>query len=372
MGTGAILRIFKKTCHLCRNVGILKFMKAKWVGVLLSLVLGVMLVGCGETEKSYTDQGMDALEALDFATANTLFESALAAGEDAQLAYRGQGMALLGLDQYQQAQTAFENALAQSKGRVRKIEYDISYYLAVAQVKGGQLQEAYDTYTAIIGMNERDAKAYYLRGKVSLAMGDLGAALLDFDQAVVLAPTDYDTYILICKDLTNAGYESEGLAYIQRAKNTDYRKSEYQMGVFHYYAGEYEDARTCFENSRGKKDSKDLITYLGKTYEALGDLNYATSLYTDYLTEHPDEAELYVLLGRVKMQLQDYEGALSAFDAGIATGDVTYMQSLKFDEIVAYEYLLDFKKAAVLMQEYLNEYPNDETAKREYDFLKTR
>lgn len=340
----------------------------------LITICTLFLAACGqEKEKSYVDQGMDALEALDYEKAASCFDAALNAGEDAQLAYRGRGMAMLGLSRYQDARVAFEQALLQSDGRVRRIEYDISFYLAVAQVKNGDLQDAYDTYCAILAMNDADADAYYLRGKVSLSMGDLGSALQDFDQSIILAPTDYDGYIRICKDLTNAGYEQEGKAYIQRAMNTDYKKSEYQMGVFHYYVGEYEEARTCFENSRGKKkDTKDLILYMGRTYEALGDLNYATSLYTEYLAEHPDETELYVQLGLAKMQLEDYDGALSAFDSGIAVGDVEYMQSLKFNEIVAYEYLLDFKKAAVLMKEYLDEYPNDEVAKREYEFLKTR
>ncbi len=347
-------------------------MKRLYPAVLL--LCCIMFTACGkEAEKSHIDQGMDALEALDFATAASSFDAAVNAGEDLQLAYRGRGMAMLGLSRYQDAQDAFELALAQSDGRVRKIEYDISYYLAVAQVKNGELQEAYDTYSAILAMDERDADAYYLRGKVSLSMGDLGSALQDFDQSIILEPTNYDGYIRICKDLTDSGYESEGKAYIQRAMNTDYKKSEYQMGVFHYYVGEYEEARTRFENYRGKKkDTKDLILYMGKTYEALGDLNYATSLYTEYLAEHPEETELYVQLGLVKMQLEDYAGALSAFESGIATGDVEYLQSLKFDEIVAYEYLLDFKKAAVLMQEYLEQYPNDEAAQREYEFLKTR
>ena len=111
---------------------------------------------------------------------------------------------------------------------------------------------------------------------------------------------------------------------------------------------------------------------MGKTYEALGDLNYAASLYTEYLTQHPEETELYVQLGLVKMDLEDYTGALDAFESGIESGDVEYLQSLRFNEIVAYEYLLDFKKAAVLMKEYLEKYPNDESAQREYEFLKTR
>ena len=48
------------------------------------------------------------------------------------------------------------------------------------------------------------------------------------------------------------------------------------------------------------------------------------------------------------------------------------MQSLKFNEIVAYEYLGDFQKAAVLMQSYLLTYPDDKEAKREQEFLQTR
>lgn len=351
-------------------------MMKKRIFLLLILLACLLLCSCGaEAEKSQIDQGMDALEALDFAAAANCFDAALANGEDAQLAYRGRGMAMLGLNRYPEAREAFEKALSQSNGRIHKIEYDISYYLAVAEVKNGDLQDAYDTYTAILALNEGDADAYYLRGKVSLSMGDLGNALQDYDQSIILAPTDYDGYIRICKDLTNAGYESEGKAYIQRAMNTDYRKSEYQMGVFNYYVGEYEEARTRFENSRGKggkKDTKDLILYMGKTYEALGDLNYATALYTEYLASHPEETELFVQLGLTKMQLEDYEGALAAFEAGIAIGDVEYLQSLKFNEAVTYEYLLDFKKAAVLMKEYLDEYPNDEVAKREYEFLKTR
>lgn len=48
------------------------------------------------------------------------------------------------------------------------------------------------------------------------------------------------------------------------------------------------------------------------------------------------------------------------------------MQVLKMNEIVAYERLKDYKKASVLMESYLKTYPDDEEAKREYIFLKTR
>ena len=48
------------------------------------------------------------------------------------------------------------------------------------------------------------------------------------------------------------------------------------------------------------------------------------------------------------------------------------MQTLKMNEIIAYEHLHEYKKASVLMESYLKSYPDDETAQREYLFLKTR
>ena len=47
-------------------------------------------------------------------------------------------------------------------------------------------------------------------------------------------------------------------------------------------------------------------------------------------------------------------------------------QILEFNQIVALEYLGEFKKASVLMDAYVARYPWDTDAQREYTFLKTR
>ncbi len=52
--------------------------------------------------------------------------------------------------------------------------------------------------------------------------------------------------------------------------------------------------------------------------------------------------------------------------------NVTMMQTLSFNEIVAYEYLGDYRQASILMENYLKNYPDDAQAKREYEFLSTR
>lgn len=72
------------------------------------------------------------------------------------------------------------------------------------------------------------------------------------------------------------------------------------------------------------------------------------------------------------LKQEEYMKALTAFENGKALNDPAYNQSLMFNEAVTYEYLLDFKKAAVLMKEYLEKYPDDEEAQREYIFLSTR
>ncbi len=48
------------------------------------------------------------------------------------------------------------------------------------------------------------------------------------------------------------------------------------------------------------------------------------------------------------------------------------MQELKFNLIVATEYMGNFSQAKTLMQEYLQLYPDDAKAKRENNFLSTR
>ena len=47
-------------------------------------------------------------------------------------------------------------------------------------------------------------------------------------------------------------------------------------------------------------------------------------------------------------------------------------QILKFNQIVAYEYLGEFDQANVLMRSYLQIYPDDQEALREYEFLRSR
>ena len=72
------------------------------------------------------------------------------------------------------------------------------------------------------------------------------------------------------------------------------------------------------------------------------------------------------------MQMSEYDTALDAFQTAMNIENNGMMQTLKFNEIVVYEYMGEYKTAAALMNSYLRSYPDDEIAKREYEFLQTR
>ncbi len=345
-------------------------MKKKYY--VIGLIISAMtLTACSTRTDTWVGTGMAALQNLEYEVAEQNFETALEKGENAQQAYRGQGIAYLAMARYDDSIAAFENALSQSNGMVGDMEYDISYYLAIAEYKNGNLEGAYNTYSAIIELDEKNAQAYFLRGSIALRNGQHDDAIKDFDQAISITPKDYDLYIRINEALLDEDYKSEGEVYLRKALEGDTKMSIYQQGKFYYYLGQFEDARNSFEKAGGSDNDEERVLFLGKTYEALGDINYAASLYVSFLDKH-ESAEVWNQLGLCKLKTDDYAGALEAFEKGMSIDGNNIQQILKYNEIVAYEYLNDFKKAAVLMEEYLKVYPDDAKALREYEFLKTR
>lgn len=341
------------------------------IGIILMLIL--LLTGCGAGQKQENiDQGMTAIEALDYEEALVCFEKALASGEDEELLYRGQGIAYIGLTRYEEAAEALEKSLSYCTGYVGDLQFDTNYYLATAYYKNGDAERALQVYDAMLDMRREEKNAYYLRGTLELEKEEFDKAEKDFQAAIALDPKDYNCLFDIYRSLEKNGYREAGEAYLQEALTAGAESmSEYDRGRLYYYLKDYDNAKNHLEKARDT-GTAEAILFLGRTYEALGDFNYASSVYANYLESQPDSPQIQSQLGICKLQMGEYEAALAAFEAGLASEDKTYMQTLKFNEIAAYERLAQFKKAAVLMESYLSLYPDDERARREYEFLKTR
>lgn len=344
--------------------------------VIISLLLLVLLFGgCGKKDpaESKTDLGMKCIEIAEYENAISYFQEAVDDRENLQLAYRGAGIAYMNQEKYDLARQCFVLALQEASLKITDTEMDISYYMAAAQYKSGDYTGAIQTYTNMLAFRKKDADLYYLRGIAYITNGNYELATADFNKSIELSPKDYDKYIQIYQNLKIHGYEEDGKVFIQNAlKIASEKNSEtFNRGRLYYYLGDYESARTELEKAK-TSGNLEAVLYLGKTYEALEDSNYAITLYEDYIEQDNTNGEAYNLLGLCRMALGKYEEALKNFQAGLETGDASAKQSLLFNEIVAYEYMGDFKTAAKKMEEYTAIYPEDSAAARENEFLKTR
>lgn len=279
----------------------------------------------------------------------------------------------MGLTDYEGAIGNLLACLALSNGIVEEMDYDVNYYLAAAYQKTGRYAEAESVYDAILAMRPKDTDAYYLRGNARLSQENYQTAKEDFDKVVELEPANYSRLIQIYEVLAADGYKELGMAYLETAlsERTD-KMSAFDKGCINYYLGNFEQAQVLLEQAKDNGGA-DAYLYLGMAYEATGDYNYAiTNVYTSYLNRNEGNAEIYNQLGLCYMKQEDYALALEAFQNALQVPDNGMMQTLLFNEVVAYEYLGEYTQAAVLLDNYLKTYPDDEVAVREYGFLSTR
>lgn len=346
--------------------------KNKMWGVLAAVLLTGALAGCGSGAGENITQGMQLIEQMDYEGALKSFEAATVNKENMQLIYRGQGIAYMGMTEYENAAACLEKALTLSDARLGQIDFDINYYLATAYYRGGQIDRAIAVYQAITDLRSGEKDAWYLKGTLELEQGDVEAAQADFEHAVRVDKADYDLLIDIFCSCSKYGQTQMGSAYLQTVlEDNSVRLSDYDKGRMNFYLGNYEDARVSLEKV---KDSHGVsaVSLLGQAYEKLGDYNYAASVYSTYLENKQADAEIYNQLGLCKLKVGDYKAALNAFQAGLAMEGNSVMQSLRFNEVVAYEYLGQFEQAKLAMQQYLALYPDDVNAQRENVFLQTR
>ncbi len=336
------------------------------------MLLFAALTGCSGINTK-TEEGMQQISALQYSDALVLFDEAAEAGEDPRLIARGRGIALLGLTDYEEAADEFLLALSESDGIVRDVDFDINYYLADAYVGMGEIEKAEETYTSIINL-KKESRAYYLRGRIRLELGSFTLAREDFDEAVSLSPGDIGMVVRIYQILEKYNYRSAGEEYLNDALERNGRGlSSLDRGKIYYYLGEYQQAATALEEARSSDGSdSEASLYLGRSYEAVGEYNYASNVYESFLARNPKDSAVYNQLAVCRMAMGDYEGALESIQAGMQTGETANLRSLSFNEIVAYEYLGEFKKAGALINSYLSSYPDDEEAQREQKFLSTR
>lgn len=345
--------------------------KGKSICLAVCLLLAGILTGCGAAGEK-TEGAMELIGSLNYQDALGELDAAEENGENLRLINRARGIAYMGLTEYEQAIEAFKASLAGSNGIIQNIDFDLNYYLAAAYTKNGQYLEAKETYDAILALRGNQADAYFLRGNAKMWLSDYEGAKNDFDRALALEPKNYDRLIQLYQVLEHFGRGEEGKTYLETAlASGDKQMDQYVTGRIYYYLGEYQKAYLALEEAKEKGGAESYL-YLGRAYEATGDYNYAANVYNSWLAKNEGNPEMYNQLGLCELNRGECQKALEAFQAGKQLGGGGMMQSLSFNEVVAYERLGDFEQARALLGTYLNNYPDDANAKREFEFLSTR
>lgn len=288
-------------------------------------------------------------------------------------AYRGEGIAYYRAYDYASAIENFNKALKINE--LEDMNQDILSYKGKAQEKSGLYKEAAKTFTEIIENNKSNAQAYINRGDIYRKMGEYEKSLADYDKAIKLKTSNYDYYLakyfllLDMEDKEGAGEVLNQAAAINGTTEED----KFNMAKITYYKGDFETAIQMFGEAFGNGFTESYY-YLGSIYEQQKDYENAVTNYGKYLETDSgsDNGRAYNQTAECLIKLKNYEEALVYIEDGIKVNDISVNQELKRNQIIVYEHLDRFEEAYKLVEAYLKVYPEDEAAKKEAVFLKSR
>lgn len=159
-----------------------------------------------------------------------------------------------------------------------------------------------------------------------------------------------------------------------------------KAGVKALKAGEYKEAKSQFQEMVDSGDKEDAA----EGYRGIGMACYEAENYKDALAAFKNAVDngaeqtvqMYNLMGICAMQTKDYKSALEYIQAGLALADSSddqenqpskkLVKEMKYNEIICCEQQADWENAKKKVTEYLEQYPDDEAAQKEAEFLETR
>ena len=292
--------------------------------------------------------------------------------KEKQLEYRQKGITLMENGDYEEALEEFQNALDLSLGEIGEKELDICFYKAESLYRLGDVQGAMDQYSAIIAFNE-DAKAYFLRGNLYYHQKDEEKALKDYEAAIEQDKKNYDLYIGVSEALTAHGKDKEAQEYLKQALEIRGKRAydKMQKGRVNFLLGEQKTAISLLEEAiKGKELTA--YYYLAEVYSLMDETKKAEETLNAYMEKgKPDSYNLFNIANE-QIKKENYEMAIKCLDLALGLENVPNKQILMKTLVIAYEQNLDFDKAYETMKAYIENYPEDEEAKKELTFLETR
>lgn len=251
---------------------------------------------------------------------------------------------------------------------------DGKMYLGACYFENGNYQEAIGVYNEILTsgkFNVKDlADAYFMCGAAYVKTGNENAAVTSFEEALKLTNDDYELCTRMYAAFDDAGNKDRAESYLRRLLNVQ-GVTDILAGKTYYIIGEYETAEKYL--LKAKDDGVDeSLYYLAMAYDAQGKFTKAEEAFRDYMSKHPDDMAIYNQYAAYLMNTYNYPEAIKYIEEGLGKGEGEGKQALIFNRAICYEYIGDFAKAKEIMAQYVKDYPSDQKAQREFEFLSSR
>lgn len=228
---------------------------------------------------------------------------------------REQGIEAFNSGKYEEAITYFQDSINQQQWFSEKMDADTDLYLAAAYIRTGEYTAAGDIY-----------KKYLYSGSDKTSIGNV----------------ELDT-------LNNL------------AQALEYTKS-----------GDMNEASIATLKSEYDRGNKSMAIYLGACYQQLGDYENMVKYFDEYSLEYGMNTYIAMQLSSYYIDKGNLETAITIINKGLSAGDDLYMDRVMYNSIVLSEQKLDYETALEKATELIEEYPNNETYQKEYDFLYSR
>ena len=209
-----------------------------------------------------------------------------------------------------------ETESTQQLGRSPSLDALKRGYLASEQ---GEHEEAYGHFQSALehaSTSELRFQAYVGLGSAAAALGRLGEARENFEQALVLRPDNAETLFslgLVAKH-QNRYQEAASLFANAAVRNPSLSEAMVELGVVYEILGRHEEAAdACWRAVTVAPEDQGALLCLGVARYHLGLYEGAAQAFEAVIEGNPDSPRARYGLGLAKIYLGDFDGALEEY-----------------------------------------------------------
>ena len=262
-----------------------------------------------------------------------------------------------------EAEANFKDAVKKSKKDASAVVSIANFYYAQTPKK---LDEAKRYVDLAIGVDSKNASAYYLNGLIELDRDNRNAASLQFEQAIYFNPNFFDAYFEQSEIMASTRNFSQAVDYVNKviAISPNYWIAYKKLGELYYDNQKYADAAKNFAIYFKNISSDHDVTHY--SYSLFFDKQYdkARELMNMLISQNPNDYIPLRLLGYISYETKDLVNGKSIMDKffslvpadKVMTDDYSYygkmLSASGNDSLAIVNYLLALKKDSTQFQIY--------------------